>query len=113
MTRQNIIWHPASITKMDRRKLNGHKSCVLWLTGYSGSGKSTLANELDRQLHTHKVRSYVLDGDNIRQGLNGDLGFSQHDRKENIRRVGEVAKLFVDSGNDCSNSFYFSVSEGS
>ncbi|MFC4559823.1 adenylyl-sulfate kinase [Virgibacillus kekensis] len=98
MTQQNLIWHPATITKKDRQKLNGHKSCALWLTGYSGSGKSTVANELDRQLHAMELQSYVLDGDNVRQGLNRDLGFSQNDRIENIRRVGEVAKLFVDSG---------------
>ncbi|ALC88967.1 adenylylsulfate kinase [Bacillus sp. FJAT-18017] len=95
---EHIVWHPATITKDDRRKLNGHNSFVLWFTGLSGSGKSTLANEVDRKLHSLGVRSYVLDGDNIRHGLNQGLGFSKEDRVENIRRIGEVSKLFVDSG---------------
>lgn len=95
---EHIVWHPASITKTDRQRLNRHKSFVLWFTGLSGSGKSTLANEVDRQLHSMGVRSYVLDGDNIRHGLNKGLGFSKEDRVENIRRIGEVSKLFVDSG---------------
>jgi len=94
----NIIWHPSTITKKDRQLLNQHKSGVLWFTGFSGSGKSTIANEIDRKLFQKGVRSYVLDGDNIRHGLNKDLGFSSLDRIENIRRVGEVSKLFVDSG---------------
>ena len=95
---ENIVWHQAAITKEERRKLNGHNSFVLWFTGLSGSGKSTLANEVDRKLHSLGVRSYVLDGDNIRHGLNQGLGFSKEDRVENIRRIGEVSKLFVDSG---------------
>ncbi|QDP39532.1 adenylyl-sulfate kinase [Radiobacillus deserti] len=95
---KNIVWHPSVVTKEDRHELNGHKSSVLWFTGFSGSGKSTLANELDAQLYKLGIRSYVLDGDNVRHGLNKELGFSPEDRVENIRRVGEVAKLFVDSG---------------
>ncbi|OCA88132.1 adenylyl-sulfate kinase [Bacillus sp. FJAT-27225] len=95
---EHIVWHPTVISKEDRRLLNGHKSFVLWFTGLSGSGKSTLANEVDRKLHALGVRSYVLDGDNIRHGLNRGLGFSKEDRIENIRRIGEVSKLFVDSG---------------
>ncbi|WP_090872007.1 adenylyl-sulfate kinase [Oceanobacillus limi] len=102
---QNIIWHPTVVTKKDRHQLNNHKSCVLWFTGYSGSGKSTLANELDCQLYDLGVQSYVLDGDNIRHGLNKELGFSAEDRIENIRRVGEVAKLFVDSGQIVMTAF--------
>ena len=98
MIQKNIVWHPTTITKKDRHRLNNHKSCAIWFTGYSGSGKSTLANELDFQLHSLGIRSYVLDGDNVRYGLNKELGFSPNDRFENIRRVGEVAKLFVDSG---------------
>ncbi|MET1134562.1 adenylyl-sulfate kinase [Bacillus subtilis] len=94
----NIIWHPAAISKSDRQSLNGHKSCVLWFTGLSGSGKSVLANAVDEKLYRKGIQSYVLDGDNIRQGLNKDLGFQTGDRIENIRRIGEVAKLFVDSG---------------
>ncbi|MBN2810103.1 MAG: adenylyl-sulfate kinase [Deltaproteobacteria bacterium] len=94
----NITWHDAGINSAQRQKLNGHKSGVIWLTGLSGSGKSTLANLLDAALHRRKVRSYVLDGDNLRHGLNRDLGFSATDRKENIRRVGETAKLMADAG---------------
>lgn len=87
-----------SVTKSDRRKLNNHKSCVIWLTGLSGSGKSTIASLLDRELYNRSIRSYVIDGDILRQGLTSDLGFSDQDRKENMRRVGEVARLFVDAG---------------
>ncbi|MFA8438094.1 adenylyl-sulfate kinase [Pueribacillus sp. YX66] len=94
----NIIWHESTVSKVDRQRLNEHKSAVLWFTGLSGSGKSTLANMVDAKLYARGVRSYVLDGDNIRHGLNKGLGFSEADRKENIRRIGEVAKLFVDSG---------------
>jgi adenylylsulfate kinase len=95
---QNIVWHDASIKKEDRHRLNNHKSCVLWFTGLSGAGKSTLANAVEIKLYDMGIRSYVLDGDNVRHGLNKGLGFSDGDRKENIRRIGEVAKLFVDSG---------------
>ncbi|KFI04241.1 adenylyl-sulfate kinase [Bacillus spizizenii] len=94
----NITWHPAAITKSDRQSLNGHKSCALWFTGLSGSGKSVLANAVDEKLYRMGIQCYVLDGDNIRHGLNKDLGFRTEDRIENIRRIGEVAKLFVDSG---------------
>ncbi|WP_078546817.1 adenylyl-sulfate kinase [Litchfieldia alkalitelluris] len=95
---ENIVWHQASLTKEDRRNLNNHQSFVLWFTGLSGSGKSTVANAVASKLHELSARTYVLDGDNIRHGLNKDLGFSDNDRKENIRRIGEVSKLFVDSG---------------
>ncbi|MEW5322406.1 adenylyl-sulfate kinase [Geobacillus thermoleovorans] len=94
----NIVWHHTSITKEDRRKRNGHHSAILWFTGLSGSGKSTVANAVSRRLFELGIQNYVLDGDNIRHGLNKDLGFSAADRTENIRRIGEVAKLFVDSG---------------
>lgn len=94
----NLTWHQASVTKEERRTQNNHGSFVLWFTGLSASGKSTIANALARRLFENNVRSYVLDGDNIRHGLNKDLSFSEDDRKENIRRIGEVAKLFVDSG---------------
>ncbi|MBB5324993.1 adenylylsulfate kinase [Anoxybacillus tepidamans] len=94
----NIVWHHTTITKEDRRARNGHHSAVLWFTGLSGSGKSTLANAVSKKLFELGVQNYVLDGDNIRHGLNKDLGFSAEDRTENIRRIGEVAKLFVDSG---------------
>ena len=98
MKATNIQWHHASVSKEDRRRKNGHSSCVLWLTGLSGSGKSTIANALSQSLFRRGVQEYVLDGDNLRQGLHKDLGFSAADRTENIRRIGEVAKLFVDSG---------------
>ena len=94
----NVVWHEQSITKKTRREQNGHNSFVVWFTGLSGSGKSTLANAVAARLFNDQVRNYVLDGDNIRHGLNKDLGFSEEDRTENIRRIGEVAKLFVDSG---------------
>lgn len=94
----NITWHELSLSKEARRKQNGHQSFVLWFTGLSGSGKSTVANALAQKLFEIGIRNYVLDGDNIRHGLNKDLGFSDSDRTENIRRIGEVSKLFVDSG---------------
>ncbi|MBM7603388.1 adenylylsulfate kinase [Metabacillus crassostreae] len=98
MTTNNIVWHNTSVTKEERRKKNNYQSYVLWFTGLSGSGKSTLANALARYLFEENIGTYVLDGDNIRHGLNNDLGFTDEDRKENIRRIGEVSKLFVDSG---------------
>ncbi|PLR96831.1 adenylyl-sulfate kinase [Bacillus sp. T33-2] len=94
----HITWHECAVSKGDRQRLNQHKSCVLWFTGMSGSGKSSIANEVDRRLYSLGKRSYVLDGDNIRHGLNKGLGFSREDRVENIRRIGEVSKLFADSG---------------
>jgi len=94
----NLYWHAPSVTVDDRREDYDYKSCVLWFTGLSASGKSTLANALNKKFHDMGVKSYVLDGDNIRHGLNKGLGFSAEDRKENIRRIGEVSKLFVDAG---------------
>ncbi|MEZ9709082.1 adenylyl-sulfate kinase [Vibrio breoganii] len=98
MGNQNIVWHQASVTREQRQKLKGHKPAVLWFTGLSGSGKSTIANAVELKLNQLSIHSYLLDGDNVRHGLNSDLGFSDEDRIENIRRIGEVAKLFVDSG---------------
>jgi len=95
---ENIHWHHGEITRADRERLHGHKGATLWLTGLSGSGKSTVARRLEERLFERGVSVYVLDGDNIRFGLNKDLGFSPADRTENIRRIGEVAKLFADSG---------------
>lgn len=94
----NVVWHHATIDRSMREQLNGHKSVVLWFTGLSGSGKSTLAHAVEERLHALGCRTFVLDGDNIRHGLCGDLGFSDEDRVENIRRIGEVAKLFVEAG---------------
>lgn len=94
----NIHWHEGDIKKADRERLNNHRGVCLWFTGLSGSGKSTVALEVEKMLYERGVRTYVLDGDNIRHGLNKDLGFSPEDRVENIRRIGEVSHLFVDAG---------------
>lgn len=85
---RNLYWHEHAVSVQDRWETNGHKSCVIWFTGLSASGKSTIANALCKQLHNLGIKSYVLDGDNIRHGLNKDLGFSPENRKENIRRIG-------------------------
>ncbi|WP_117148988.1 MULTISPECIES: adenylyl-sulfate kinase [Paraliobacillus] len=94
----NIVWHHSEVTKEERQKQNKHKSTVLWFTGLSGSGKSTVSVELEKRLHALAIHTYRLDGDNVRHGLNNNLKFSPEDRKENIRRVGEVSKLMVDAG---------------
>ncbi|MFG6120502.1 adenylyl-sulfate kinase [Thalassobacillus sp. B23F22_16] len=94
----NIVWHQATIETKDYRSKNGHHSGVVWLTGLSGSGKSSIANQVNKKLYERGIQSFILDGDNIRHGLNAGLGFKPEDRKENIRRIGEVAKLFADSG---------------
>jgi len=98
ITSSNVVWHEATIHRSDRERQNGHRSGILWFTGLSGAGKSTLAHAVEQRLHARGVRTYVLDGDNVRHGLCGDLGFSEADRRENIRRIGEVAKLFIDAG---------------
>lgn len=95
---KNIVWHNSFVTKEARQQLNQHKSAVLWFTGLSGSGKSTLTVELEKRLYERRLRTYRLDGDNVRHGLNKNLGFSAEDRTENIRRIGEVSKLMVDAG---------------
>lgn len=94
----NIVWHEHKVTQEDREKLLKQKGIVLWFTGLSGSGKSTIANEVAYKLHQMGKLTYILDGDNIRHGLNKNLGFSPEDRNENIRRISEVAKLFADAG---------------
>ena len=94
----NITWHQSGVLSEERTALMGHGPALLWFTGVSGSGKSTLANGVSRALHDRGVHTYVLDGDNVRHGLNKDLTFSAEDRVENIRRIGEVAHLFVDAG---------------
>ncbi|MBI3044571.1 MAG: adenylyl-sulfate kinase [Betaproteobacteria bacterium] len=94
----DVVWHHATVTRERREKLQGHRGVVLWFTGLPSSGKSTIAHAVEERLHQTRCRTIVLDGDNIRHGLCGDLGFSAHDREENIRRIGEVAKLFVEGG---------------
>lgn len=94
----NVVWHAATVTRERREQLNRHKSVILWFTGLSGAGKSTLAHAVEERLHNRMCRTYVLDGDNVRHGLCGDLGFSDEDRVENIRRVGETAKLMLEAG---------------
>lgn len=95
---QNILWHDTEITLEMREEQQGHQGIVLWFTGLSGSGKSTVATALQKELFSKGYRTYILDGDNVRHGLNSDLGFSAEDRQENIRRIGELAKLFMDAG---------------
>jgi adenylylsulfate kinase len=95
---ENVVWHPHPVTVAQREQLHGHRGVVLWFTGLSGSGKSTVAGALEEALHQQGVSTYLLDGDNVRHGLCSDLGFSDEDRKENIRRVGEVASLMADAG---------------
>lgn len=101
----NLTWHSHAVTRAERAALKQQRPCILWLTGLSGAGKSTLGNALESALAGMGHHSYLLDGDNVRQGLNRDLGFSPKDRVENIRRIGEVAKLFVDSGLICLTAF--------
>jgi adenylylsulfate kinase len=101
----DVVWHQASILTEQRITANGHQPVVLWYTGLSGSGKSTVANAVDKMLFDLGCKTYVLDGDNVRHGLNGDLSFTDTDRIENIRRIGEVAKLFVDAGLIVSTAF--------
>jgi adenylylsulfate kinase len=94
----NIVWHPGKITRAKRERLSGHRGFTIWFTGLSASGKSTLAVAMEEALYEHGCHAYVLDGDNVRHGLNNNLGFSPEDRTENIRRIAEVAKLFRDAG---------------
>ncbi|WOH39015.1 adenylyl-sulfate kinase [Thalassotalea fonticola] len=102
---ENTVWHAHLVTKNERAQLKNQQPCLLWYTGLSGSGKSTVANAVDDILFQRKAHTYLLDGDNVRHGLNGDLGFSDEDRIENIRRISQVGKLFVDSGLICSTAF--------
>lgn len=94
----DTVWHHATVTRPRREQLNDHRGAVIWFTGLSGSGKSTLAHEVEERLHRLGARTFVFDGDNVRHGLCADLGFSLEDRSENIRRIGEMAKLFVEAG---------------
>ncbi|MDA8963458.1 adenylyl-sulfate kinase [bacterium] len=95
---KNTTKYHFTVSQSDREKLNNHKAFLIWFTGLSGSGKSTIANALENELHTRNISTYSLDGDNIRQGINKDLGFSSEHRTENIRRIAEIANLFVDAG---------------
>ena len=95
---ENVVWHAHPVTQQQREQHHGHRGVVLWFTGLSGSGKSTVAGALEEALHERGVSTYLLDGDNVRHGLCSDLGFSDEDRKENIRRVGQVARLMTDAG---------------
>lgn len=94
----HVVWHDGYVTREDRNRLNTHKSGLLWFTGLSASGKSTIAHKVEKYLFEQGVRAYVFDGDNIRHGINSDLGFSREDRRENLRRIVEISKLFVDAG---------------
>lgn len=94
----NTVWHHATVTRARREAQNGHQAAILWFTGLSGAGKSTLAHAVEERLHQMGCRTFVLDGDNVRHGLCGDLGFADEDRQENIRRIAEVAKLMLESG---------------
>jgi len=97
-TDNNVVWHNATVTRERREKLNRHKGAVLWFTGLSGSGKSTLAHTVEEKLHSMGCSTFVFDGDNVRHGLCSDLGFAHEDRVENIRRIGEMVKLFLEGG---------------
>ena len=105
MKTENTVWHQQHILKAQRAEQKQQQPCLLWYTGLSGSGKSTVANAVDALLYQRGYHTYLLDGDNVRHGLNGDLGFSDEDRVENIRRIGEVSKLFVDAGLIVSTAF--------
>ena len=102
---ENIIWHDHHVSKEERCAIKQQKPCILWFTGLSGSGKSTIANAVEAKLNKLQKHTYLLDGDNVRMGLNKGLGFSDADRVENIRRIGEVAKLFVDAGTIVLSAF--------
>ncbi|GAB4389140.1 MAG: adenylyl-sulfate kinase [Thermodesulfovibrionales bacterium] len=95
---KHIVWHEKLVQRHDRHRLNKHGSCLLWFTGLSAAGKSTIAHHLEKELFDRGVRSYVLDGDNVRHGLNANLGFTREDRRENLRRIAELSKIFVDAG---------------
>jgi adenylylsulfate kinase len=94
----NVVWHHATVTRARREAQNGHRGAIIWFTGLSGSGKSTLAHAVEESLYQRGCRTFVLDGDNVRHGLCGDLGFLVNDRQENIRRIGELSKLFMEAG---------------
>jgi adenylylsulfate kinase len=98
MENNHVVWHRVLVSRDDRNRLNDHKSGIVWFTGLSASGKSTIAHAVEKELFKRSIRTYVLDGDNVRHGINSNLGFSREDRKENLRRIAEFSKLFVDAG---------------
>ncbi len=98
MQNNHVVWHDVYVKREDRNRLNRHKSGLVWFTGLSASGKSTIAHTVEKELFGRSIRTYLLDGDNVRHGVNANLGFSREDRKENLRRIVEVSKLFVDAG---------------
>ncbi|GBD98074.1 putative adenylyl-sulfate kinase [bacterium BMS3Abin07] len=98
MNNNHVVWHDGCIKRKDRNRLNNHKSGLIWITGLSASGKSTIAHLVEKKLYRQGIRTYVLDGDNVRHGINSNLGFSREDRRENLRRIVEVSRLFVDAG---------------
>lgn len=98
MIKNHVIWHETLVSRQERHRMNKHKSGLLWFTGLSAAGKSTIAHHLEKELFDRGIRSYVLDGDNVRHGVNANLGFSREDRRENLRRIAEVSKLMVDAG---------------
>jgi adenylylsulfate kinase len=98
LSKNHVIWHKVHVTREDRARLNNQQSGLVWFTGLSASGKSTIAHAVEKKLFDRRVRTYVLDGDNVRHGINSNLGFTREDRKENLRRVVEVSKLFMDAG---------------
>lgn len=98
MSDANVVWHHATVTRKHRENMNGHRSVILWFTGLSNSGKSTIAHAVEERLYRFSCRTFVFDGDNVRHGLCSDLGFTRSDRDENIRRIGEMAKLFIEAG---------------
>jgi adenylylsulfate kinase len=105
MSTRNIQWHKSLVSRADREKQNGHRSVIVWFTGLSGAGKSTLAHAVEARLHEMGCRTFVFDGDNVRHGMCADLGFSEADRSENIRRVGEMCKLFIEAGTIALTAF--------
>ncbi len=98
MNQNHVIWHNGFVKRADRNNLNNHKSGLVWFTGLSASGKSTIAHLVEKELFEKDILTYVLDGDNVRHGINSNLGFGPEDRKENLRRIAEISKLFVDAG---------------
>jgi len=109
--RNNVVWHKATVTRKRREARHRHRSAIVWFTGLSGSGKSTLAHAVEERMHRHGCHTFVFDGDNVRHGLCADLGFSEADRSENIRRIGEMCRLFVNAGVVAMTAFISPIRE--